>query len=289
MKNKLIPAFLAGIFAVSLLTCPASARTFPDVPRYSSYAAAVDHISDLGIMVGDDRGNFGPDRIVSRAEMAVIVCRMMEQAEGLSASNVFTDVPTTHWANPYIGRASELNIISGYGNGRFGPSDPVTYEQAVTMVVRAVIGEDLAGASGGYPNGYMIVAEAAGLLEGIRAGQGQGLSRGSVAVLLYNCYTFEDDPGSSGDSHVHDWATRHIDEMGHYESGGTRSVEFRQCECGYEWNDGDSDELTWLMHYVYCDSDRYWYWYEDVQGESRYVIDVPAHDETYCTICGMIQ
>ena len=124
MRNKILPALLALV----LLICPASALSFPDVDRNSDYAAAVEYISELGVMVGDGRGNFNPGQIVSRAEMATIVCRVLGQSENLPKANVFTDVPTEHWANAYIGKASELNVVSGYGDGRFGPSDPVTCE-----------------------------------------------------------------------------------------------------------------------------------------------------------------
>ena len=137
MKYK-IQSIVAGLLAVALLTCSASAMTFPDVGSNSPYSTAIEYVSTIGIMVGDNQGNFNPDKIVSRAEMATIVCRVLNQTDNLSKTNVFTDVPLTHWANAYVGKASEFGIVGGYGGGKFGPGDPVTYEQAVTMVVRTI-------------------------------------------------------------------------------------------------------------------------------------------------------
>lgn len=222
----------------------ATGTSFPDVDSGSDYAAAVEYVSKAGVMVGDDQGNFNPDKIVSRAEMATIVCRVLKQTANLPTSDVFTDVPITHWANAYIGKASELNVVSGYGDGRFGPSDPVTYEQAVTMIVRTIGEGDKASSYGGYPDGFLQVAQERNLLKGIQAARGQGLSRSSVAVLLYNYYTAVPE-----DSHVHNWATCHIDEVGHYESTGTHTVLINWCNCGAVFVSSDPDfEAKWNAH-----------------------------------------
>lgn len=92
MKIK-IQSIVAGLLAATLLTCSASAKDFPDVDSNSPYSAAIQYVSELGIMVGDSNGNFNPNGIVNRAEMATIVCRVLGQTENLSKSNVFTDVP----------------------------------------------------------------------------------------------------------------------------------------------------------------------------------------------------
>ena len=110
MRKRVLPALLALV----LLTCPASALSFPDVDSNSGDSTAIGYVSELGIMVGDTQGNFNPDKIVSRAEMATIVCRVLDQAENLPTSEVFTDVPTTHWANACVGKASELGILYLY-------------------------------------------------------------------------------------------------------------------------------------------------------------------------------
>ena len=187
MRHRIQRA-LAGLLAILLLTCPVFAATFPDVDQYAEYAEAVEYVSEAGIMVGDENRNFNPDKTVTRAEMATIICKMLGETDDLPSSTVFTDVPINHWANMYISKATELGIISGYGNGKFGPSDNLTYEQAVTMIIRAIGGNDVAQEYGGYPDGYLAAADENGLLENISSKKGEALSRSDVAQILYNYY-----------------------------------------------------------------------------------------------------
>lgn len=226
MKNKTISAFLASLLTISLLTCSASAMDFPDVDSNSPYSTAIQYVSELGVMVGGSNGNFNPNQIVSRCEMATIICRMLGMAENLSKSEVFDDVPTNHWANAYVGKVAELGIVGGYGNGKYGPGDPVTYEQAITMIVRTIGEGDRANYNGGYPNGFIQVAQEKNLLNGIQAVQGQGLSRGAVAMLLYNYY--QNNPGTSSDvgKHTHNYVTKTVSGSGHMEQVqvGTKQV-----------------------------------------------------------------
>ena len=183
---------LAGVLVGAILICPAMATTsFPDIDEYAPYAEAVEYLKERSIMVGDSNGNFNPNQTVTRAEMATIVCRMLGETENLVISNTFTDVSDTHWANKYIAKAAELSIISGYGNRKFGPNDMVTYEQAVTMVVRALGGAELAADAGGYPNGFMAVAQTYGFVNDVQAEMGEPLSRADIAIILFNCYGFD--------------------------------------------------------------------------------------------------
>lgn len=180
---------LIGLLAGVLLICPAFAEgSFPDVDDYLEYVEAVEYVNEMGIMVGDDQGNFNPYKTVTRAEMATIICRMLDETENLPSSTAFTDVSTNHWANAYVGKAAELGIVNGYGDGKFGPSDPVTYEQVVTMIIRAIGGEEVAVSYGGYPDGYLLAAKENSLLEGIQSEPKEPLSRIEIAKILYNYY-----------------------------------------------------------------------------------------------------
>ena len=185
--RRIICTLLMLVIVLSLLSSPALALNFPDVDEYSDYFEAISYISDIGLMVGDGTGNFNPNKTVTRAEMATIVCRMLGETNDLAKSEVFSDVPAEHWANGYVCKAAELGIVNGYGNGKFGPSDNVTYEQAVTMIVRCVGGEVEAMDAGGYPNGYLKIAQDAGIINGIYAQSGEAVSRAEIAVMIYNC------------------------------------------------------------------------------------------------------
>lgn len=200
MKHMLLKG-LAVLLMTGVMICPSStASAFPDVKNNAEYAQAVNYVSNAGIMVGDESGNFNPNKTVTRAEMAVILCNMLgAQNNLLSGKSVFTDVPADHWAKPYVVAAVALGVISGYGDGRFGVSDFVTYEQAVTMIVSASGWGAESDARGGYPIGYLSVAAEQGYLKGITGTRGKTMTRGEIAQILYNASGKQIEPGSGED------------------------------------------------------------------------------------------
>lgn len=187
-KTLILHMIIGSVIAVSLIDPVFASSRFPDIDTASEYVAAVNYVSKAKIMVGDTDGNFNPHKTVTRAEMATIICNMLGEKGDTSGAARFTDVASNHWANPFICKAVELSFVSGYGDDKFGPSDNVTYEQAVTMIVRAIGGNDVAIEYGGYPNGYVFVASENGLLEGINAKEGEALSRIDIAAILYRYY-----------------------------------------------------------------------------------------------------
>lgn len=178
----LVCALMGGI-----LMRPALAAPFPDVGENASYAEAVEYLKNAGVMQGDNMGRFNPSQTVTRAEMAAITCRMLKAEEAMSSIQLFYDVPTNHWANKYVAKAEELGIVRGYGNGAFGPSDQVTYEQVVTMLVRTMGKEQQASQLGGYPNGYIAVAKNVGMLSNVPTQSGRHMLRSEIAMMAFNC------------------------------------------------------------------------------------------------------
>ena len=189
MRHIIAKGFVT-LLMVGIMICPgAAASAFPDVDENAEYAEAVAYVSEAGIMVGDENGNFNPDKTVTRAEMAVILCNMLGETENLTSDgSVFMDVPENHWANSYVVKAVELGLVTGYGDGRFGPADAVTYEQVLTMLINAYGGGDTAKDQGGYPDGYIKVASDSGLSQNVLAQKEDNLMRWQVSMILYNTF-----------------------------------------------------------------------------------------------------
>ncbi|HFJ9317867.1 S-layer protein [Bacillus anthracis] len=61
-------------------------------------------------------------------------------------AGIFSDVPTSHWSYPAIKDLSSKNIISGYGNGKFGFGDVATREQVAALIYRALLPNKQGGA-----------------------------------------------------------------------------------------------------------------------------------------------
>ncbi len=175
------------------------ALEFPDVSTDDKNQEAIDVLSSLGIIKGYDDGQFKPEKTVTRAEITSLIVRML----GMSSINTsvvdspYTDVPGNHWAVSDIKTANSMGIIKGYGDGKFGPEDEVTYEQAVKMIVAMLGYEPSAMKKGGYteengwPNGdwasgYMQEARDLSLLKNSEMIQTAPAPRKIIAQILYN-------------------------------------------------------------------------------------------------------
>lgn len=182
MRN--LKKVLALVIAFSMMLSVVAFAGFNDVAADADYAGAVELLSALDIIVGDDLGNFNPDKTISRAEMAAIICRIKgleASANAAKGATKFDDVAADHWASGYVNIANQNGVIAGYGDGKFGPEDEVTYEAAVKMVVCALGFEPMAAQKGGWPTGYLVVANTYKISEGV-----SGSTRADVAVLVYN-------------------------------------------------------------------------------------------------------
>lgn len=188
MRN--LKKVLALVLAFSMMFSVVAFANYADVAADADYAGAVELLSALGILQGDDLGNFNPDNTITRAEFAAVVCRALgleNAANGAKGATQFTDVAADHWASGYINLATQNGIINGYGDGTFGPEDKVTYEQAVKMLVCALGFEPMAATKGGYPTGYLVVANQYKITAGVTATA--EAPRSTVAQLVYNALT----------------------------------------------------------------------------------------------------
>lgn len=99
------------------------------------YTAAVDHVSRKGVLRGYPDNTFHPNRGMTRAEFAGMLCRFAPAAK--ATGHPFRD-SYGHWASRSIGRAYNSGWISGYGDGKFHPNRRVTRAEAVAMLNRAM-------------------------------------------------------------------------------------------------------------------------------------------------------
>ncbi len=108
---------------------------FPDVKSGAWYNHAVAVLHNLGIVKGDDYGNFNPDDRITRAEVAAMVVRFYEKTEGTVLNNRFTDVDETKWYAQEVLLADHFGLMQGDGD-RFKPEDLLTRAEAMTVFNR---------------------------------------------------------------------------------------------------------------------------------------------------------
>ncbi len=180
--------FLAVVVAVLMLAVAAVtvSASFPDVKENYKHAAAIETLSQLGIIGGYEDGTFRPDNNVERDEMAKLVYVLYTTFSDAGKGSVkFDDVTADNWAVGYISWCSAKSIVGGYGDGTFRPDNNVTYDEALKMVC-CVLGytdfdSDL------WPTDVRQKAlRELKLGENIEANGSDYLTRGQVAQLLYN-------------------------------------------------------------------------------------------------------
>ena len=75
MKN--LKKVLALVIALTMVLTTVAFASYPDVDANANYASAVELLSALEILQGDENGNFNPDNTITRAEYAAVVCRAL--------------------------------------------------------------------------------------------------------------------------------------------------------------------------------------------------------------------
>jgi uncharacterized repeat protein (TIGR02543 family) len=120
---------------------------FNDVSESHWASQAITALKQEGIMLGSGR-SFNPNQSITRAEMAVIVHRIIEQkcAEDKNAfeqcTNLdqktanFTDVSSGYWATEAISAIQKFSMMDGFTDGTFRPDSELTRAQAVKILNR---------------------------------------------------------------------------------------------------------------------------------------------------------
>ncbi|SBV95549.1 conserved exported hypothetical protein [uncultured Eubacteriales bacterium] len=188
MKNRVLTMLAAAALCLAVIAgCIPATLAFSDVPG-SDMSLAAETLAGLGIVSGDGSGSFYPDQGLTRAQFCKIA--VLTEGHGSLVSStayktLFSDVPGSSWAAPYVNLAYSEKLVSGYGNGYFGPDDAVTASQAVTIALH-LLGYENTDIGPFWPEDYMSKAADLGLLDGVSKAADAYLTRGEAALIIYN-------------------------------------------------------------------------------------------------------
>ena len=170
---------------------------FADVSEGDWYYEAVQFVQERGLMNGYSDGRFGPNDTLSRAQLAQILFNK-EGRPGVNYLLTFSDVASEAWCTEAIRWAASQGIVGGYGDGTFGPNDPITREQLAVMLWRysgspAATGKELHFNDTDEISGFALEALRWAVENGILNGYGDGrlgsqgqATRAQVAQMLKN-------------------------------------------------------------------------------------------------------
>jgi len=148
---------------------------------------------------GYSDGLYHPNDTLTRAQFSKLAVLAENHGDQLSQSayrSLFSDVGSNYWAHSYVNLAYTEGLVNGYGNGTFGPNDPVTVAQAVTIILR-MLGYTSDDVGPFWPEDYMAKASDLGLLDGISKSSGESLTRGEAALLF--CAMLNSDTSAGGE------------------------------------------------------------------------------------------
>lgn len=198
IENDKSLAMIEGVTDVNAESTADSGIVYPvfkDVSSVDPGAKAIEALMNAGIINGYSDGTFGPEKLISRAEVTSLLVNARDaDIAGRDFSSCFKDV-NKEWFASYICYCKDAAWVSGYEDGNFRPHANVTRSEILKMVLE-VFGfevplaaeyldfDDVKGAD--WFAAYVYVAVNEGfVVEGGRFGPNDQVTRREVAELMY--------------------------------------------------------------------------------------------------------
>lgn len=203
-------ALLATILSVIFLpnSAVSFAKSFSDVAEDHEHYAAIEYLKAAQVIQGYPDGTFKPEQSVNRAEaLKMIFMQAKVQPYMGNEPSTFKDVASNAWFYPFIMKAFQDKIVSGYQDGTFKPENQVTLAEALKMALltdkidvktvtsQGIIFPDVTETDwyapyARYARDYHIVlSQDDGNLKAVRP-----LTRGELAELLYRVDVVKKNP-----------------------------------------------------------------------------------------------
>ncbi|MGO5114619.1 S-layer homology domain-containing protein [Candidatus Avoscillospira sp. LCP25S3_F1] len=113
-----------------------TSRYFNDLTNYAWAVSSIDRLYEMGVVTGTGGGRFSPQNSISRGDFMLMLDRAFDFAD--VSGTGFTDVPAGSYYGSAIASAKALGIATGYANGTFQPNAPVTRQDAMVFLKRAM-------------------------------------------------------------------------------------------------------------------------------------------------------
>ena len=108
---------------------------FTDVMSTDPYYEAVKYAYENRIFYGTGETTFSPDTVMDRAMLVTVLWRLSGSPETDYVPS-FEDVPAESWYGPAVAWGELTGCVSGYSPAQFGPTDDLTREQILSILLR---------------------------------------------------------------------------------------------------------------------------------------------------------
>ena len=143
-KKRILALFLAAVSCLSLAVSVSAATTpnrkttdFRDFDKSAWYAEAVSAAVDNGLLYGKSSTIIDPNGDMTRAEMAAIINRSFGCYVKADISK-YTDVAKSKWYYDDVAMAVQMGTYNGRSNSTMAPDAPISRQEAMTVVARAL-------------------------------------------------------------------------------------------------------------------------------------------------------
>ncbi len=144
MKKKRILAMILAVasclslaVSVSAASTARKATDFRDFDKSAWYAEAVSAAVDNGLLYGKSATIIDPNGDMTRAEMAAIINRSFGCYKTADISQ-YKDVAKSKWYYKDVALAVQMGTYNGRSNSSMAPDSPITRQEAMTVVARAL-------------------------------------------------------------------------------------------------------------------------------------------------------
>lgn len=133
-----------GVFIEAAFACDGGdlcpLHAFSDFDPDAWYHEALDWAVADGIVRGIEGTDLVlPHGVTTRAQVVMMLARMADVDTKAPSEASFADVPAGMWCAGAVAWAVDEGIVAGYGDGAFGPDDPVTREQTALLLHRFAV------------------------------------------------------------------------------------------------------------------------------------------------------
>ena len=185
-------------------------NVFNDVSDEHPYASAIRWGKAHNVWKGYPDGSFGPDKTISRAELAKIITESLGvDVTMFHSENSFIDVNEEAWYAPYVKYAKKYGVIQGYEDGTFKPANTVNAAEAMKMIYKS-FNVDVEPETGDWYEPFFSHAKGNGVLFENDLSPSSGITRKDVAWIIWklNYERYKTDENYDQDENFRDtnWA-----------------------------------------------------------------------------------
>lgn len=127
----------------SVVLPPNTVYTVGDI-AFDIYGKEIQQAIDTGFISGFEDNTFRPEESLTREQLVSMVLEALSRTPGLNialptaaSGSPYADVTASRWSAAKIQFARDNNIVSGYQDGTFRPTQPVTRAEMMAVLRRA--------------------------------------------------------------------------------------------------------------------------------------------------------